>query len=597
MMLGMNQARSQFTRYQSRLKLLLLPLLAIVVSFAFYLTLIYSWNTEQQLATRFFQQSFKASINQYEYLPALLARDAAVINALAQPQKDPGINLNQRFKFTAERAGASVLYLMNAAGQVVATSNYSEDNSFLNRNYAFRPYFARAKSQRKRQFYYAIGATTGIPGFFIAEPVIDSNDVAVGVVVVKLDLREWEKSWQDANQNVLVVAENNVIILSGQETWRYRTIGELSPKTLEEIKVQRQFEGAETSPLFQKRYDVGYLGGLPLSFWKIGGDAYLVNAFPISGTEWTLYYLEKNQQFIQSALIFFIVIMIGFSLAYLLYRERQSKLRSRKQAEQTMIELNESLEEKVDQRTRELRDTQAELVQQSKVAALGQMAATIVHEMSQPLSAMNSSIAATQMKAEKKDWSGSLKSLARLSPLCDKMNNVIKLLKYFSYQDDESVQVQELAPLIKQSVQLFQDKLRENRVTIQIENLESGVFVKVNALKLDLVITNIVQNAIDAMVDTTNPIITIDMKSQENRAVISITDNGCGINSRIMGQLFDPYFTTKEIGKGLGLGLSICHEIVREYNGSIQVENTEVGACFVIEIPLGKDINHPHKRL
>jgi two-component system C4-dicarboxylate transport sensor histidine kinase DctB len=264
-------------------------------------------------------------------------------------------------------------------------------------------------------------------------------------------------------------------------------------------------------------------------------------------------------------------------------------IEKRKKAEQAVIKLNESLEEQVEHRTQALRDAQAVMVQQSKAAALGQMAATVVHELSQPLSAMNSSITAAQLKVKKDDWTGAVRSISRLAPLSEKMNNVIKLLKYFSYEDGEDIQRQDLALLIKQSINLYQDKLKETKVSINLENLPSLVTVKINPLKLDLVLTNIIQNAIDAMQQCEQPIITIAMVSIYNKAIITIEDQGDGINSRVMGQLFDPYFTTKDIGKGLGLGLSICYEIIQEYHGSIVAENRLQGARFTITLPLDKD--------
>lgn len=692
---------------------LFLLVLSFMASIAFYFFQLNSWDLEQQSSTRFFQQSFKASIRQFEYLPALLASDDNVKRALNSDSKKP-VYLNQHFQFVAQRSGSSVVYLMNDSGNVVATSNFDQSSSFLKKNYSFRPYFKKAIEQRTRQFYYAIGATTGIPGFFISEPVFNDIREVIGVIVVKLDLREWENNWHDVGQNILVASENNVIILSGQAQWRYKSIGHLSEQVQTTMLEQQQFGKARISSLFQKSYEFARYKNLSLAFWTIDDEAYLVNSSPIADTNWNLYYLEKNSRFTKNAFVFFIFFFGALFLGYLYYRERQSKLRSRKQAaenelrhrreletiiekiqigvisinkageilflndaakvllqieviaenqkpvriqtvldvsmidqfenlllhhhdikvpfhetnvlnqsqnqkstpvmfaisqvnmesdtrllvtliniekrktaELAVIKLNESLEEQVEQRTQALRDAQAVLVQQSKAAALGQMAATVVHELSQPLSAMNSSIAAAQLKVKKDDWAGAVNSISRLVPLSEKMNNVIKLLKYFSYEDEESAQLHDLSLLIKQSINMYQDKLKERQIEINLGNLQPSVLVKINPLKLDLVLTNIIQNAIDAMETCEQPFISVALESLGDKALVIIEDKGDGINSRVMGQLFDPYFTTKEIGKGLGLGLSICHEIIQEYGGSIVAENLSHGARFTITLPLG----------
>ena len=692
---------------------MLVIFIALFSSFIFYIVQIYSWNKEQQNTTRFFQQSFSASINQFEYLPALLAQDSQVKRALQYSFQDHS-SVSQRLKFVAERSGSSNVYVMNSSGKVIATSNFDQSNNFLNKNYSFRPYFVKAISEHKRQFYYAVGATTGIPGFFISAPVIGQGESVLGVVVVKLDLREWEKSWQEAGQNILIADDNKVVILSGQAQWRYRSIGKLSQNVQHKISEHRQFQGIQPGSLFSRTFEFNLFDQQVFSFWTIDGDSYLVNAYDITDTGWTLYYLEKNKQFIFSAITFFLIVLSGLVLSYLYFRERKSRLRSRqqardnekrhqrelesiiqkihigvvsmnqsgemlfmnevaekllkvnlpgqngsnniqnfvdvsaienfsellkqrgdiikpyhettvlnqgeatthvmfaiscaplegdsrllmtlvniekrKQAEEAVIRINASLEEQVEKRTRDLHNAQAELVQQSKIAALGQMAATIVHELSQPLSAMNSSIAAVGFKAEKEDWDGALQSISRLSPLSNKMHNVIKLLKSFSYADEPLMDGLELAPLIEQSLLLYKDSLREKNVSINLLELEESVYVKVNPLKLDLVLVNIIQNALDAMEECTHPVITVGMHCQHNNALITIDDVGGGINSRVMGQLYNPYFTTKEIGKGLGLGLSICYEIIQEYGGSIDAENTKQGARFIVRLPLDSEV-------
>ena len=236
--------------------LVLIP--ALLSSAIFYLGQLYSWKLQKQASTRFFQQSFHSSINQYEYLPALLAHDKRVKLALSDAGREPS-ELNQRLKFIVQRSGLDAVYIMNTSGTVIATNNFDQQSSYLHRNYSFRPYFANAISQRKRQFYYAIGVTTGIPGLFITEPVNDDEGTILGVVVVKLKLSKWEKRWQDAGQNILVADDNPVIILSGQENWRYHSIGRLPQPKLEQIQKERQFPGIQLQSLYSNHYKVNFI--------------------------------------------------------------------------------------------------------------------------------------------------------------------------------------------------------------------------------------------------------------------------------------------------------------------------------------------------
>jgi len=247
--------------------------------------------------------------------------------------------------------------------------------------------------------------------------------------------------------------------------------------------------------------------------------------------------------------------------------------------------INSSLEETINSRTKELHKTQAKLIQKNKAVALGNMAATIVHELSQPLAAMNSSIAAIQAKASNNDWQGAGESVQRLSPLSNKMHNVIKLLKYFSYQDSDSGSIVNLADVVEKSLDAFKDTLNEKNIELLLNTNNERISVKANPLKLDLVLSNIIKNAIDALEKTPQAKITITVEQKESEAHIIILDNGNGVDEEIIEKMFNPYFTTKEVGKGLGLGLSITYEIIQEYGGHIAVNNKKNGACFTISLP------------
>ncbi len=690
------------------------PLLILVTAFllstVFYIIqLLYSSSTNNR-SSQIYEQSLVASINQYEYLPALISADETLRQAILQPQSDH-LPASQKLKFIAERSGADAVYLMDNQGKVKATSNYEDNNGgFLYRNYSFRPYFSRAIQEGSRQFYYAKGATTGIPGFFISSPIIEANQ-AIGVAVVKLDFRHWESKWADSKKSITVVDENNVVILSSIDEWRYRSIGELSEATLQKINQQQQFAGKEHSSLYSKSIEFDFSTDADKAFWLVDKKLYLVNRFNIPETGWKLYYLVKHDAILTSSFVFFIIISILGILAQLNIKgrrhiaESQNKNRileikrreelqtvmnnihigvillsdsgellsaneharhlllggqnltsneytpihihqlidinhenfdsillqditapayhetntisqgkpsipvmfaiskvntmdqevylmtilnitRRKAMEDEIIKINEGLEDIISDRTKELQETQTQLMQKNKAAALGNMAATIVHELSQPLTAMKSSIAAINAKIQKDDWQGVIESTARLHPLNSKMHNVIKLLKFFSYQDRESYEIINFIDTINQTLENLKDTLQEKSIKITVNDTCSVLFINANPLKVDLVLSNIIQNAIDALDNIEKAEITIKVEDDNNWAKVTIEDNAGGVDKKIMKKMFSPYFTTKEVGKGLGLGLAITYEIIQEYGGTITVDNTQQGARFIISLPL-----------
>lgn len=695
---------------------LLILFIALLASIVFYIIqLIYTSNINTR-SSRIYEQSLVAAINQYEYLPSLISEDEILRLVLINPKTDH-LAYSQKLQFISDLAGADAIYLMDINGKVKATSNYnSENNGFLNRNYSFRPYFKKAISERKKQFYYAQGATTGIPGFFIASPIINNGD-PIGVAVVKLDMRHWERKWSESEENIIVTDKNNVIILSAIQKWRYKTIGELSENTLDNIRDQQQFDEKHLTSLFSKsislNFDKDINNNDQKAYWLINKKMYLVNSFDISETGWKLYYLVKHNSILNSAIIFFFVSAILSMLAHLnlmgrkriiesnkknqiLEAKRREELQTvmdnihigvilfsesglllslnqyaqhllinntshkgeinyihqlikmddkniddilledistpayhetytitndipgtpvmfaaskvntmdnevylmtivnisrRKIAEDELISINEHLEDIIKSRTQELQEAQLKLNQKNKATALGNMAATIVHELSQPLTAMKSSIAAINAKIQHSNWNGVVESASRLAPLNEKMNNVIKLLKFFSYQDSNSYEVLNLKNTLEQILYNLKDTFQAKNIHIDFKSDDNNVDINANPVKIDIVFSNIIQNAIDALEKTDKPIIEILLTQNNTFAEISIKDNAGGVDENIMNNMFSPYFTTKEVGKGLGLGLAITYEIIQEYNGTITANNHNQGAIFVIRIPLADSEN------
>jgi C4-dicarboxylate-specific signal transduction histidine kinase len=712
-------------------QMLLILLIALACGVIFYIAQLFYTSSIDNRSSRIYEQSLVASINQYEYLPSLIAEDETLRQVILDPRTNY-LAASQKLAFIAKRSGAEAVYLMDNNGTVKASSNHdTKSGGFLYHNYSFRPYFNRALTEKTRQFYYAQGATTGIPGFFISSPILLNNE-AIGVAVVKLNLSHWEKKWSESAENIVVTDKNNIIILSSSDQWRYRSIGEPPLNTLEKIYIQQQFPGKEHSSLYSKSLSLSFSKENNKNFWLVDKKLYLVNDFDIPQTGWRLYYLVNHDGVLISALIVFLVIFILLSLAQLNIKNKKHILDSknrnrlleikrrkelqtvmdnihigvilfsnsgvllstnehakhllfknhndadgfnnitdeisinqliniddkdfdnillrdiaspayhetttiarnhksipvmfaiskvdtmdkevylmtivnisrRKTAENELVSINSELENIVENRTEELQVTQKKLNQKNKTIALGNMAATIVHELSQPLTAMKSSIAAIDAKIKNNDWVGATESTARLAPLSNKMLNVIKLLKFFSYQDKDSYTTINLVDTINKTLNTFNDMLKEKNISSIIKNDFEELLISANALKIDLILSNIIQNAIDALEEIPNPTLTITMKSENGWAYLAIKDNAGGIDNEVKEKMFNPYFTTKEVGKGLGLGLAITYEIVQEYGGSIRVENIsnntsnqqeilsaknnqkQQGAQFIISLPL-----------
>ncbi|WP_377811030.1 ATP-binding protein [Azospirillum sp. A29] len=257
------------------------------------------------------------------------------------------------------------------------------------------------------------------------------------------------------------------------------------------------------------------------------------------------------------------------------------------------------------QRTeRELREAQAELVQAGKLAALGQLAAGVGHELNQPLAAIRS----YAHNGRKLIGLGRVEeaegNLGKIADLTARMANITNHLKRFARRPDSRLGAVELAPVIQGALSLFGNRLREEAVAVELAlpdaDPASGTPLRVRAeeVRLEQVLVNLLSNALDAVAGAPVRHILIraeviedgedgeKSRGEEGGAVrIEVRDSGSGIAADPVAQVFDPFFTTKPVGTGLGLGLSISYNIVRDFGGVLSVaESGPDGTAFVLTL-------------
>ncbi len=168
--------------------------------------------------------TLRGALNQYAYLPYILSRQADV-RILLKSSFNAEL-VNRYLEALDRQAGSEALYVMNAVGDTLAASNWRDTQSFVGRNYGFRPYFTDAKAGKKGQ-QFGVGATTGIPGYFMSHPVVE-NGKFLGATVVKVDLTPLQEGWREGGETVMVSDANGVLFLSSRDDWRYKTLAPLS---------------------------------------------------------------------------------------------------------------------------------------------------------------------------------------------------------------------------------------------------------------------------------------------------------------------------------------------------------------------------------
>lgn len=530
-----------------------------------------------------YANSLHTLIDRYRALPAVLALDPQLRSALAGPvDAAQQAALNVKLEKINGAAQSSTLELLDRTGLAVAASNWRLPSSYVGHNYGFRPYFSQTRTQGTGRFY-AVGVTSGIPGYFLSSAVLGDNDEFLGAMVVKLEFPELEREWSQGSDTLLVSDARGIIFIANQPGWRYRALRALSADDLAEIKSTRQYDKQSLLPLthlplrrFDDNSDLRRVEG------PQGTADYLWESLPLTTEGWTLHLLRRPQvafEDLRNAALAAAGVWLAlvFLLLFLNQRWRLAKVRQRNR---------EELERLVEERTRDLRTAQEGLVQSAKLAALGQMSAALAHEINQPLTAQRMQLATLRLLLEHGRVDDAYKALKPVDDMLTRMAALTGHLKTFARKSPSGLRERlDLATVVDQSLQLLDARLRDEQVSLVL-HLTRPAWVRGDAIRLEQVLINLLRNALDAMQGKACKRLEIRLEADEQLWRLSVSDNGGGIAEEHLGQVFDPFFTTKPVGDGLGLGLAVSFAIVHEFGGRLSVENGDHGAVFSLTLPI-----------
>ena len=533
-----------------------------------------------------YANSLYTVIERYRALPAVLALDPELIGALAHPLT-PQVQalLNRKLERINGAAQSSTLELLDSTGLAVAASNWNTSNSYVGHNYAFRPYFSQTRSQGTGSFY-AVGVTSGIPGYFMSSAVQGADGRFLGAMVVKLEFPELEREWSHGSDTLLVSDNRGIVFIANQPGWRYRHLRELNDRDRSAISVTRQYDKQPltlmTSQTLHSFGDNSYLSRVN---GPQGQADYLWGSQPLNIEGWTLHLLrrpaipaEDSRNAALAAIgLWLTLVFLGL---FLLQRWRLARLRQRNRAE---------LEQLVEARTRDLRTAQDGLVQSAKLAALGQMSAALAHEINQPLTAQRMQLATLRLLLDHGRIDDAYKALEPLEQMLTRMAALTGHLKTYARQSPSGLREKlDLATVVDQALQLLEPRLKDEQIDLQV-NLQRPAWVRGDAIRLEQVLINLLRNALDAMRDKPRKHLEIRIEADQQLWCLTVTDSGGGIDEQHLGKIFDPFFTTKPVGDGLGLGLAVSYAIVHEIGGRLTACNHADGAQFTLTLPIAQE--------
>jgi two-component system C4-dicarboxylate transport sensor histidine kinase DctB len=529
-----------------------------------------------------YAQSIRTLVERFSSVPEVLALDSDIKSLLRAPQdRQLRHALNLRLERLNAAAGSTVLYLLDARGETLVASNWRDWSSFVGNNYAFRPYFQDALRDEGAR-YFAVGVTTGIPGYFLSHVVRDDSGELLGVLVVKLELEELQREWVGQPGVLLVADSYQVVILSNRPAWRFRALQPLDEQARAELVEVRKYAEQALQPLAQqlhRRIDAD-------AQWARvdgpdGSRDYLWQRLAMPEEGWTLHLLGEPSGLADSVRSYRLAAAgVWMTLAFLLLFLAQRRKNQRLQAG-----IRERLEREVELRTAELRQAQDGLVHAAKMAALGQMSAALAHEINQPLTALQMQLGSLRLLLDSGRPEAVREGLQRVDGLLQRMAALTGHLKTFARKTPAGLSERLcLGDVLEQALQLLAPRMRSEQVELRTR-VDGEAEVLGDAIRLEQVLLNLLHNALDAMADSEARILEVRIARDGDACLLSVEDSGGGIAADALDRVFEPFFTTKPVGQGLGLGLAVSYGIVRELGGSLQAGNGERGARFTLRLP------------
>ncbi len=576
----------EFSGISWRVKLAIAVMIAFAVGVVLFTN---QWLTERftettrsraELRLALYSGNILTELQRNSVVPLLLASDPELIGALN----------SGNFSFTSQRLisfqseiGAASILLLDSGGRAVAATNRQR----IGTNHSAEPYFVDALRSKDTVFTAAERAEGGF-GFTYSRALVSENSI-VGVIVVEVDMVKYEHAWAGLQDAVVVTDSEGTVLLATEPQWRGLPLAEAIALIDKPSTIERAFQA--TADWAQAPPDA-----------YVKGEAVMQTATRIPFRGWRLVTFTAYDSVRERVNGVLALEIMGFAILlaltfYLLSRRAwsQSVFFQRESAELRL--LNARLQREIAERERvqkTLAVAEQTLAQSSKLAALGEMSAAVSHELNQPLAAMKTYLAGARLLLQRRRPDEALSSFQRIDDLIDRMGSITRQLKSYARKGGEAFEPVDVKQAISSALSMMEPQLKARVIRITRTLPRGAVMVMADRVRLEQVIINLLRNAIDATRGLSDPEIEILLSAGET-ATLTVRDNGQGIVD--LDNLFEPFYTTKKPGEGVGLGLAISSGIVNDLGGRLTARNGEAGgAVFEVQLPIlgGKSLGGPN---
>jgi two-component system, NtrC family, C4-dicarboxylate transport sensor histidine kinase DctB len=518
---------------------------------------------------------FDSELQKFRLLTAALVEYPDVAALLKTGGKN-GLSVNDRLERLADNTSAAAIYVIRPDGQTVAASNYRKPTSFVGQNYGFRPYFRGAMAQGDAELF-ALGTVSGRPGLYLARRIND-RDKPLGVIVVKIEFDTLAREWSRQRGVTMIADSHGIVIISGRPDWQFRTLRPMPPAEQAEIKASRQFERVSLTRLPFEVNDADV---------SVNSEPHRSVSVSVGLKGGQLIALMPTQRAIAGsrAQARIVVVSVLFALlAILTWQYRQLERAAIQQ------QVQRELEHKVAERTSELekankllvfesgeralseqkyRQSREELAQANRLGTLGQVTAGVAHEINQPVAAIRVFAENAMSFLGRSQTGKASENLLQIVGLTERIAAITSELRGFARRKTPAVGPTGLADAIEAALLLVRHRVTATNIKILWDKQAAAIAVRADRIRLEQVFVNLIQNGLDALEGRQGSVIEMTFAQEHEQVIVTVTDNGPGFPPELKPKIFTPFSTGKE--DGLGLGLAIVRDIVREFGGEIRL--------------------------
>jgi two-component system C4-dicarboxylate transport sensor histidine kinase DctB len=522
-----------------------------------------------ELRLALYAGAITGELQRYSAVPLLLSQDPTLIAALNSA--DFAATSRRLIAFQGE-IGAASLLLLDADGRAVAAT----DRTKIGSQHANAPYFVQARRSSDTVFTTA-PQETGRVTFAFSRRIMSGREGA-GVIVVEVDLAKLEPRWATIAEAIVVTDSQDRVLLATQPGWHGETL-EAVLAAMPRRPVAEAFNrlsawlgAAAADARIDGTATMRVDGRIPFQGWHI-------TSFPAFQT------VRERVNGVLALEITAFAILLALGFYQLSRRARRQSDRLQKESA-ALRRLNIRLQSEIAEREKaqqDLRVAEQTLAQSSKLAVLGEMSASVSHELNQPLAAMKTYLAGARLLLQRSRSEEALASFQRIDSLIERMGAITRQLKSYARKGTEALRPLDMRDSVEAALAIMEPQVNARHVRVTTSLPVDPVRVEADPVRLEQVIVNLVRNALDALNGQDKAEIDL-LLTEGDTVTLTVRDNGPGIAD--LDSLFEPFYTTKPAGEGVGLGLAISTSIAKDFGGRLTARNgAECGAVFELQLP------------